>query len=69
MDPKDRIEGFEDISELATSTFVVDHAVAFMVRGLYTKWKQSLGYSLTAGTVKLETLQTLTQSCLEKLEK
>ena len=45
----DRIEGFEDISELGTSQFVADHALAFMVRGLYIKWKQPLGYFLTAG--------------------
>ena len=65
----DRIEGFEDIGELGMSQFIADHALAFMVRGLHTKWKQPLGYFLTAGTVKPETLQTLTQSCLEKLEK
>ena len=65
----DRIEGFKDIGEPGTSQFVADHALIFMVRGLYTKWKQPLGYFLTAGTVKPETLQTLTQSCLEKLEK
>ena len=65
----DRIEGFEDIGELGTSQFVADHALAFMVRGLYTKWKQPLSYFLTDGTVKPETLQTLTQSCLEKMEK
>ena len=65
----DRIEGFENIGELGTSQFVANHALAFMVRGLYTKWKQPLGYFLTAGTVKPETLQTLTRSCHENLEK
>ena len=51
-----RIEGFEDIGELGTSQFVADHALVFMTRGLYTKWKQPLGYFLTAGTVKPDTL-------------
>ena len=51
------------------SEFVADHDLAFMVRGMYTKWKQALGYFLTTGTVKPETPQTLTQSCLEMLEK
>ena len=32
----DKIEGFEDIGELSMSQFVADHALAFMVRGLYT---------------------------------
>ena len=57
----DIIEGLEDLGELGSSHFVADHALAFMVRGLYTKWKQPLAYFLTAGTVRAETLQTLTQ--------
>ena len=65
----DKIDGFEDIGELGTSLFVTGHALAFIVRLLYAKWKQPIGYFLTAGTVKSETFQTLTQSCLEKLEK
>ena len=44
----DIIEGFEDLGELGSSHFVADHALAFMVRGLYTKWKQPLAYFLTA---------------------
>ena len=64
----DIIEGFEDLGELGSSHFVADHALAFMVRGLYTKWKQPLAYFLTAGTVREETLQTLTHRCLAKLE-
>ena len=42
----DRIEGFEDTGELGMSQFVADHTFTFMVRGLYTKWKQHLGYFL-----------------------
>ena len=64
----DIIEGFEDLGELGSSHFVADHALVFMVRGLYTKWKQPLAYFLTAGTVRAETLQTLTHRCLAKLE-
>ena len=52
----DRIEGFEDFGELGTSHVVADHALAFVVRGLYTTWKQPLGYFLKAGTVKPEAL-------------
>ena len=69
------ITGLTELNDLKTVVnlvclwFVADHALAFMVRGLYKKCKQPLGYFLTVGTVKPETLQTLTQSCLEKLEK
>ena len=33
----DHIEGFENLGELGSSHFVADHALAFMVRGLYSK--------------------------------
>ena len=64
----DKIEGFEDFGEEGSSHFVADHALVFMVCGLMSKWKQPLGYFLTAGTVKPETLQKLTSKCLVKLE-
>ena len=67
-DGLDMIEGFEDLGELGTSHYVADHALVFMVRGLYSKWKQPLAYFLTASTVRGEMLQTLTHRCLEKLE-
>ena len=49
-------EGFEDLGESGSSQFVADHALAPMVRGLYSKWKQPVGYFLMAGTVKSNTL-------------
>ena len=63
----DKIEGFEDLGELGSSHFIADHALVFMVRGLLSKWKQPVGYFLTAGTVKPEVLQQLTKICLDKL--
>ena len=33
----DKVEGFEDLGECGSSAFVADHALAFMVRGLYSK--------------------------------
>ena len=63
-----RIEGFEDMGELGSSQFIADNALVFIVRRLYNKWKQPLGYSLTGSTVKAEALQKLTRSCLDKLE-
>ena len=64
----DKIEGFEELGELGTSQFVADHALVFMVWGLHAKYKQPLGYFLTAGTVKAEALQKLMRSFLDKLE-
>ena len=63
----DKIEGFEDFGQFGSSHFVADHALVFMVCGLLAKWKQPVGYFLTAGTAKPETLQQLTRSCHEKL--
>ena len=36
------------------------HALAFMVRGLATKWKQPVGYFLSAGPVTGKTLVSYT---------
>lgn len=63
----DLIEGFEDLGELGRTMYVADHALVFMVRGLYSKWKQPLAYFLTSGPVKGQTLQTLTKMCIDKL--
>ena len=52
----DLIEEFEDLGELGRSAYVADHALAFMVRGLFAKWKQPLAYFLTSGPVKGHTL-------------
>ena len=64
----DRIEGFEDFGEVGTSAFVANHALVFMVRGLYSKWKQPIGYFLTSGPVNKDKLNVLINLCLEKLE-
>ena len=40
----DSIEGFEDFGEFGTTRYIANHAVAFMVRGLASKWKQPIGY-------------------------
>ena len=64
----DKVEGFKDLGELGSSHYVADHALVFMVRGLYTKWKQPLAYFLTAGTIKAGYLQSLTRKCIDKLD-
>ena len=65
----DKIEGFEDFGEWGSSHFLADHALVFMVQDLLCKWKQPVGYFLTAGTVKPDKLQQLTRNCVDKLEK
>ena len=64
----DKVEGFEDLGDFGSSHFVADHALVFMVWGLFSKWKQPLAYFLTASTVKPDQLQKLTRTCLDKLE-
>lgn len=64
----DMIEGFENLGELGTTKYIADHALVYMVRGLYKKWKQPLAYFLTSGTVKGKALQLLTKQCIDKLE-
>ena len=48
---------------------MASHALAFMVRGLSTKWKRTVGYFLSAGPLTCNTLQSLTRSCIDKLTK
>ena len=63
----DSIEGFEDFGDLGPTKYVANHALAFMVRVLATKWKQPVGYFLTSGTVTVVVLQTLLSNCISKL--
>ena len=44
------------------------HALVFMVRGLSTKWKQTLGYFLTHHTVEAGQLSELILSCIQQLD-
>ena len=39
-----------------------------IVKGLASKWKQPIGYFLSAGPIKASVLQTLTKSCITKLQ-
>ena len=66
---RNEIKGFEDLGEIGSSHFKADNALAFIVRSLYSKWKQSVSNVLTVGTVKSDTLQGVVRFCLDKLEK
>ena len=65
----DSIEGFEDFGEIGTTRYIANHAVAFMVRGLASKWKQPIGYFLSSGPIKSTILQALTKACIDKIDK
>ena len=65
---KDIVEGFEDFGEMGQTRFIANHAIAFMVRGLASKWKQPIGYFLSSGPIKAKILQSLTKMCISKLE-
>ena len=63
----DSIEGFENLGSVGTTKYVANHALAFMVRGLASKWKQPVGYFLTSGTVTPVVLKTIVRNCICKL--
>lgn len=64
----DLIEGFEDLGESGRNIYVADHALVFMVRGLFSKWKQPLAYFVTSGPIKGDNLHKVAKACLAKLE-
>lgn len=64
---KDEIEGFENFGTLGKSKYVANHAIAFMVRGLMSKWKQPVGYFLSSGPMSGATMKELLFECIEKL--
>jgi hypothetical protein len=63
----DYIEGFEDFGSIGQTQYVANHALAFMVRGLASKWKQCIGYFLSSGPIKGSTLQALVKEAITKL--
>ena len=64
---RDEVEGFEDFGLLGKRTYVANHALVFMVRGLTVKWKQPIGYFLSSGPVGGETLTKLLLEAIDKI--
>ena len=58
-EPADTIKGFEDLGKSHRSPFVANYASAYMVRGLFRKWKQLFGYCFTSGPIPHSRLQSL----------
>ena len=46
------IQGFEDFGFIVQTKYIANHVIAFVVRGLASKWKQPLGYFLSLGPIK-----------------
>ena len=65
----DSVEGFEDFGDAGQTRYITYHAIAFMVRGLATKWKQPVGYFLSYGPIKAALLRSLTKQCIDKIDK
>lgn len=64
---KDEVEGFENFGPLGKTKYVANHAIAFMVRGLMSKWKQPIGYFLSSGPMTASTMKELLLDCIDKL--
>ena len=39
------IEGFHGFGFIGQTKYIANHAIAFVVRGLASKWKEPIGYS------------------------
>ena len=64
---KDIIVGYENFGDLGTGKDLANSALVFMVKGLYGKWKQPIGYFLSHNTAPGVKLKTLVMSAIEKL--
>ena len=62
------VEGFEDFGNLGQTRYIANHATAFMVMKLSSKWKQPVGYFLSSGPIKAKNVQSLTQQCIDKAD-
>lgn len=65
----DSISGFEDLGHLGRSSKVANHALVFMAKGLYKKWKQPVAFYFTTGNLNSDKLVNILQSVLEECQK
>ncbi len=65
----DRVEGFEDFGKGQRTPYVANYTSAFMVRGLFTKWKQLFGYCFTSGPIPHVRLQSMLLDGIRELRK
>ncbi len=65
----DWVEGFEDFGKGQRTPYVANYTSSFMVRGLFTKWKQLFGYCFTSGPIPHVRLQSMLLDGIRKLRK
>jgi hypothetical protein len=60
----DCIEGFEDPGSKGRESYIANHALVFMVRGVHRKWKQPVAYYLSHGHTRAEMLVNFLEEVL-----
>ena len=66
---RDTIEGFEDFGFIGKTKYIANHAIAFVVRGLASKWKQPLGYFLSFRTNQVYNFKIIDQRMYRQTRK
>lgn len=65
----DQVDGFEDLgkSDLGRSDKVADHALVFMIQGIYEKFKQPIAYYFVKGTISSQNLASIIQEIIRAI--
>lgn len=64
----DKMQGYEDLGEYASSKKIAQYAMVFMAKGLASNWKQTLGFFYFHKSVKSEILCKMISDCFTKLK-
>lgn len=62
----DLIEGYEDLSKYGRNEKIANHAMVFMVRGLFKNWKQPISYYISSGSISANILKKIVEDNLTK---
>ena len=65
---KDEVEGVEDFATTGRTIHQANHALVVMVRGLFSKWKQPIGYFLVNGATPSQKLVEIINECIPRLK-
>ena len=63
----DVIEGYTDHGSLGRTEACADHALVIMARGITKRWKQPIGFFLSAGTTKAAVQKQLLTQCIQRV--
>lgn len=64
----DKIVGFEDHGDDNVKSGFADHALVFMARGIFRKWKQPIAYYYTQGGMNSSSLAVLIKNVIQALQ-